>query len=168
MAEPPAKKFRSDVWKFYERTDDGKKVKCILCSPPKELVYHGGTSNLRDHVNRQRPLKYKPDTVQTSLEAYGKKKQACSDARAKQITELIVRMVALDLRPMRLVEGKGFLELMAFLEPGYKVPSSAHISTLVKCKHSVAWNTLKEILSKEAVAVGLTTDIWTSSLSTIP
>jgi len=71
-------------------------------------------------------------------------------------------MVALDLRPMHLVEGKSFLELMAFLEPGYKVPSSAHISTLVMRKHSVAWNALKEILSKEAVAVGLTTDIWTS------
>ena len=94
---------------------------------------------MRDHLNRQHPLKYMPETVQTNLETYGKKKkQACSDARAKQISQLIVCMVALDLRPMCLVEGKGFLELMAFLEPGYEVPSSAHISTLVKHKHSVA------------------------------
>jgi len=89
-----------------------EKSKMYTLQSPKELVYHGGTSN----------LKYKPDMAQTNLEAYGKKKQACSDAMAKQITELIVRMVALDLRPMCLVEGKGFLELMAFLEPGYKSP----------------------------------------------
>ena len=36
----------SDVWEFYEKSDG--KVTCKLCS--KELVYRGGTSNLREHL----------------------------------------------------------------------------------------------------------------------
>ena len=35
-------------------------------------------------------------------------------------------MVAIDLRPLRIVEGEGFLSLLRYLEPGYKVTSVMH------------------------------------------
>ncbi len=70
--------------------------------------------------------------------------------------------MALDLRPLRLVEGRGFRELLAFFEPGYNPPSAAHISVLVCRKHLVAQQQLKDKLGKEALVVAFTTDIWTS------
>lgn len=159
---PPKKKPRSDVWEHYELVEGGKKVKCLLCNPPKEIAYHGGTTNLREHLASQHPLDYKKDAAkQTSLLDFSKRSR-CSEARAKQITELITDMVILDMRPLRLVEGAGFLQLMNYLEPAYKVPSAMHISTLVRHKHEAARQKLKAILESKASNVSLTTDIWTS------
>ena len=36
---------KSDVWQYYK---EHKKAKCQLCS--KELVFHNGTTNLREHL----------------------------------------------------------------------------------------------------------------------
>ncbi len=67
--------------------------------------------------------------------------------------------MALDLRPLRLVEGQGFRELLAFFEPGYNPPSAA---ALVRRKHLIAQQQLKDKLGKEVLVVAFTTDIWTS------
>jgi hypothetical protein len=37
--------------------------------------------------------------------------------------QVIAEMVELDYMPLKLVEGKGFLNLMSILAPDYKVPS---------------------------------------------
>ena len=47
---------KSDVWSFYEKRED--KAKCLLRT--KELVYSGGTSNLRDHLNCMHQNEYHP------------------------------------------------------------------------------------------------------------
>ena len=47
---PPAV---SSVWKYFKRTNDGKQVKCSLCST--ELTYTGGTSNMLNHVRGRHP-----------------------------------------------------------------------------------------------------------------
>ena len=90
------------------------------------------------------------------------KSHYCSEAKAKVITDKILMMIALDLRPVRVVEGQGFKDLMKHVEPGYTVPSRKHIGTLLKHKHSLSIEKLKEKLDKEAESVALTTDIWTS------
>ena len=139
-----------------------KKVKCLLCNPPKEISYHMGTTNLREHLTSQHPLDYKNNKAkQTSLFDFSTRSR-CSEARSKQITELIVDTVILDMHPMRLVEGTGFLKLMNYLEPSYKVPSAMHISKLVHQRHKAAQEKLKIILERNASDISLTTDIWTS------
>ena len=48
---------RSNVWKFYTQ-DSSNSVVCKVCE--KRLAYHGCTSNLHDHLERQHSHIYKP------------------------------------------------------------------------------------------------------------
>ena len=51
----------------------------------------------------------------------------CSTARSNEITRRIAEMVARDLRPISLVAGDGFNNLMSYIET---VPSHTHIATV--------------------------------------
>ena len=99
---------------------------------------------------------------QTSLDSVLKPRQ-CSESRSREITERVINMIAMDMRPIRMVECKGFKELLSFLEPGYTLPSRKHVRDIIQYKHDLGIKQLREKLSKEAVSVALTTDIWTSS-----
>ena len=159
---PPKKKARSDVWEHYKLVEGQKKVLCMLCNPQKEISYHGGTGNLRDHLTSQHSSVYKSDKAkQTSFLEFIKHSR-CSEACAKEITNLIVNMVILNMRPLRVVEGTGFLQLMNYVEPSYKVPSAMHISKLIHQQHEVARRKLKDLLERNMSSISLTTDIWTS------
>ena len=61
-----------------------------------------------------------------------------------------------------MVEGEVFHSLFAFLEPGYKISSGKHFSTLIHQKHELAKAKLCETIAA-AGKIALTTDIWTSS-----
>ena len=151
---------RSDVWKHFDKTGT-KNVTCRLCA--KQLAYHGGTTNLRDHLTRVHMDKYKPakrTDDQPSLETFVWK---CSDARAKLINELIVDVVTMDIRPLAIVDGEGMRRLLLYLEPGYRLPSRKHISRLLRKKHEKAIAILKGKLTQDAIAVWLTSDMWTSN-----
>ena len=88
---------RSDVWKYISKDSSSASATCTLCE--KVLAYRGGTSNLRDHLMRSHPREYHhEDKQQSTLDSIVKK---CSDARAKVISELLVNLVALDVRPVR-------------------------------------------------------------------
>ena len=94
---PPKKKPQSDVWEHYKLVEGQKKVLCMLCNPRKEISYHGGTGNLRDHLTSQDSSVHKSDKAnQTSLLEFIKR-FCCSEARTKEITDLIVNMVILDI-----------------------------------------------------------------------
>lgn len=85
--------------------EGGRKVKCVLCNPPKDILYHGGTTNLLEHLTSQHPLDYKNDTAkQTSLVDFSKH-SSCSEDRTKQVSDIIVEMLILDMRPLCLFEG---------------------------------------------------------------
>ena len=108
MASPS---FRSDVWEHVKKTE--KKVICCHCN--KELAYCGATTNLRDHLSRIHPSKYLPDSSSPAekkttpkINSFVIKKTTCSEGHAKKITNLMVEMVTLDLRPAATVDGTGF------------------------------------------------------------
>ena len=84
----------------------------------------------------------------------------CSEGKAKDNTNKIVMMNGLDLRPVRIVERCGFKHMMNYIKPGYSVPSRKHICTLLKHKHSLFIEKLKEKIDKGAESIMLTTDIW--------
>ena len=85
----------------------------------------------------------------------------CSAQRAGEITDSIVNFVALDLRPVSVVNGGGFRRLLPMPEPGYRVPSHTHIASLLRQKHTDERARLKNFLAS-IPAVTLTTDMWTS------
>ena len=148
---------KSEVWKYFLKKGP-KTVKCTICD--KEYSYHGGTSNLCDHLVRIHSNEFKPKQ-QPSLDAFvirGK----CPHSRAKRITELIADMAARDLRPATVVEGDGFKALLKFIEPGYKVPSATHIAQVVRRQYEAAKVALKQKLKEDALSLAITSDIWTS------
>ncbi|KAF3837920.1 hypothetical protein F7725_009688 [Dissostichus mawsoni] len=49
-------------------------------------------------------------------------KPPLSDKTKRDITDKIADFVALDMRPVNIVEGEGFKQMMKFIEPGYTVP----------------------------------------------
>ena len=59
----------SDVWEFIEENADAKKVKFSLCS--KQMILCKGTTNLRGHLLKVHPLRYK----KSESEAIAKVKQ---------------------------------------------------------------------------------------------
>ena len=143
--------FSLDVWKWYKKLSDKTKVECTLCQKKihVHVAYRGGTTNnLRNHLMSKHPLTYKPKTkkgegsstgsvsqTQTTLDT-AVKPRYCSESRAKEISERILLMIALDLRPVRVVEGHGFKDLMHYLKPGYTIPSRKHFTKLLRHKHS--------------------------------
>ena len=159
---------RSDVWKHFKRLEIERKAMCMLCH--KKLSYRGGTTNLREHLTSKHPLQYvnpkkssEKESKQSKIDTYVRS-EYCSDKLASEITERIADMVALDLRPISSVEGEGFRDLLACIQPGYKPPSRKHITRILKRKHDVGKAQLKVKL-QEALSIAITTDLW-SSLAT--
>ena len=118
---------RSDVWQYFKK-EGSRNVICTLCKG--KFAFHGGTSNLRDHLQRSHSAVYAHDSGQPKIDSI-MKVQKCSPARAKILDNMIVGLTVHDLRPARMVEGRGFQELMEFCEPGYTVPSRKYISKLM-------------------------------------
>ena len=109
-----------DVWKYFVKMKETKKVECKICN--KHLAFHGGTSNLREHLVKLQPLKYTNESHSKQLPLDRVMSQKfCSGTRTKDITDRIVKMIIRDLHPIRSVECEGFRELISFLEPGYVI-----------------------------------------------
>ena len=88
----------------------------------------------------------------------------CSPARAGQITDLILDWIVDSTRPLSIVTDKGLVQLLAFLEPVYTVPSPTHFASLLHQRHHKAKAELTDLLAREGSAgIALTTDAWTSS-----
>ena len=84
-----------------------------------------------------------------------------SPARSTSWDDRVMEFVCRDLRPVSVVTGDGFLSLVNFREPGYRVPSATQVTKLIQRKHLNGLKILMEKLSK-VQHVALTTDLWTS------
>ena len=152
---------RSDAWQYFKKVE--RNVICTLCKG--KFAYLGGTSNLRDHLQRSHAAVYAHDSEQPKIDSLIKVKK-CSPVRARMLDNMIVRVTVHDLRPARMVEGRGFHELMEYCEacePGYTVPSRKHISKLMFDRFVRGKTLLADKLQSDAFSLALTTDIWTSS-----
>ncbi len=164
------RKHTSPVWQFFELkeivSDDKKKKKavCKLCDG-LQLAYGGGTTNLQSHLRAKHYQEYnkalgtaETGPKQTTLS--GLQSKRCPPDRADKISSLIAEFVSRDLRPIAVVDGRGFQQLMNFVEPGYKVPSRPYVT---KVCHKL-YDSLKEDVAKSLVDkhIAITTDLWTS------
>ena len=92
-------RLRSDVWKYFDKVES-KSVTCKVCK--QKFAFHGGTTNLCDHLQRRHGTMYVPESVGSS----GQKKiesvlkvQKCSVEQTKILDNLIVGLTVQDLRP---------------------------------------------------------------------
>ena len=129
-----------------------------------QLVHGGGTTSLASHLS----AKHTEYTRSFGGPASSKKQTTlptivckCSAERAATITRLIAEFVARDLRPLSIMCGDGFRQLLNTIEPRYQVPSHTHVTM-------VCWQifqTEKEELHETLIGqtyFALATDIWTS------
>lgn len=171
---------RSGVWRFFDR--GAEKSTCTLCG--KLYARLSGTSNLLAHLKADHKSEYASIASSTAGSSSSQSRTAagtkavneffpnkassssrpCSSARAGEITELILDWVVDSTRPLSIINDHGFVRLLNFLEPAYRVPSRTHLTRLLNQRHQKAKLELTELLSTEATAgVALTTDCWTSS-----
>ena len=84
---------RSDVWQYFkkEETEGSRNVICTLCKG--KFAFHGGTSNLRDHLQRSHSAVSTHDSGQPKIDSI-MKAQKCSPARAKILDNMIVGLTS--------------------------------------------------------------------------
>ncbi|XP_026109086.1 uncharacterized protein LOC113081217 isoform X1 [Carassius auratus] len=90
--------------------------------------------------------------------------RACSNKRAEVLTDLILEMVFRDLRPLSVVEERGFKLLLSCLEPSYPVPSPSLLGSLLWHRYHILKQCLQQYLQTSLTSHCLTlcTEYWRS------
>ena len=84
-----------------------------------------------------------------------------SSQQQESITRKIALMCALDLKPLSIVQGKGFKMLCNQLNPRYKIPSR---QTVAKYLHTLYDGEKVNLIAKvKGQSIAATTDLWTSN-----
>nr|XP_039270001.1 zinc finger BED domain-containing protein 4-like [Styela clava] len=131
---------RSNVWQHFSlpvQSNSGKsETECKWCH--EKFAFHGTTSNLSNHMKRKHPgIKLEEEQLsrgtsssakQTRLEHF----RPISQARQEEITCLITEFVVADMRPLSVVDGVGFRNLLKNLQPSYAMPSRQTIARRVE------------------------------------
>lgn len=162
---------RSNVWDHFSQPVD-KKTVCQHCKGAYKFT--GGTTNLINHLKSMHPsvLPEARKAIKTeAVTSFGTRPigtfgatyslKPCSGVKREQISELLVDWITSDMRPLGIVNDPGFRELLHFLEPGFTVPSRTTVTKMVRQRHE---KSKKELIGKlkDAKAVSITTDGWTS------
>ncbi|KAK0138793.1 Zinc finger BED domain-containing protein 1 [Merluccius polli] len=95
-------------------------------------------------------------TSQKSMDSFVRPVQ-----EATIFTESILNMIVTAMRPLSMVEDKGFRDMISTFNSKYNLPSRTYFTQLMEKKHQEIKEKLKVVL-KETECVALTTDIWTS------
>lgn len=78
------------------------------------------------------------------------------------LTDSILNMIVKDMRPLSIVDGQGFREMINTFYPGYTLPSRSHFTKLMEKKYEENLERLKASLKNVKSKIALTTDAWTS------
>ena len=181
----------SIAWDFFSKVnDDGSKVKCSECLT---VLSRGGkkdgkfnTSNMLQHLTSRHKLKYeakkierenagkssgtkvpKKRKIQPSLLSLVQQKEPWSNhPNSKKMDRLLAEMICLDVQPMSCVERRGFINVMAFACPQYKMKSrnffaETEIPALYDDEKKRVSTTFNSLSNAGKRFIALTTDIWT-------
>ncbi|XP_069374455.1 E3 SUMO-protein ligase ZBED1 isoform X1 [Paralichthys olivaceus] len=157
----------SKVWEHFSLVTANKKITCKVCKA--DLAYHGSTSVMQEHLKRKhvgqlnetesdspRPKK------RATMDPFLQKRQMCTPQRATALTESVLQMLIYDMRPLSVVDGAGFQQMIAQFNPDYILPSRTHFTHLMQQKYSTTFLKVKEILKEVNSSLTLTSDVWTS------
>lgn len=158
----PARANVSDVWKYVEKVGD-KSAKCKFCQ--KVLAYHGGTTNLMQHVRQLHPLEIdvaqKNSPKQQTLGSWARDARPVPESKKNKINELLAQFIAGAMLPVSVVQSPELIALLGYLEPSYKVPCRQTMTGILDAMALRRKDEIKNQLSKADGIVG-TTDVWSS------
>lgn len=127
---------------------------------------------MKNHLKSKHPAEYSElyteesaGSSQASLEGFfprtAAKKVPPDSELAKKLTGGIVDFICRDLRPVSVVDGVGFLQLMELAEPRYTVPCRKTIMGMVDTRYKELKRSVRGCISQQQ-HVTLTSDMWTS------
>ncbi|XP_037118152.1 E3 SUMO-protein ligase ZBED1-like [Syngnathus acus] len=149
----------SKVWDHF-RLKEYNIVQCDHCQA--ELAFHSSTSTMISHLNRKHPVVVSSSTgVDDTSTLVGRPVPSCSGKEAALLTESILDMLVTDMRPLSMVEDKGFRKMIWTLNPKYSIPSITYFISLMEKRHQEMAEKLRSVLH-DTEFVALTTDVWTS------
>ena len=106
-----------------------------------DVIEHKSNSSSSTHNNNH--------TDTTSSQVFNNKhkqadmneNQATKNSREEEITNALANFIAKDCRPLGILTGKGFEELIRTLAPGYKIPDNNRMEPLIRKKyHDIRYN----------------------------
>jgi len=135
----------SSVWDHAKKIGGGK-AQCNLCS--KVILCSGGsTSGLKRHLQsvHSAATTASANATQPSLASFGisagSASRPCTESRQEKITQLLSQVIIVNMLPLSLVDNAEFIELMACMEPNYKVPCRQTIHLFFTyCVHIINWS----------------------------
>ena len=168
-------KVSSPIWNHFKiSATDPTKAICNYCK--KNLSRGNGNSTfpLINHLQSKHYEKYKIYEQELEKAQKNKPKQAtlfeiCPSFKdlndkkeVKELTQLLLEHIYIDMVPFNVVNGYGFRKLINFLAPNYKIPCPSHFSQkLLPETYEKTKNLVKnEILDIKYLSGS--TDIWTS------
>ena len=170
---------KSLIWNYFGFSNDSsgkickEKAICKLCG--QKFSHGGGTTNLRNHLKSGHLPEYNKLYVETASEQSSStqtcldefmapppsKKFSADSTKAKNLANAVSEFIVRDLRPINVVDGVGFLNLMHVAEPRYSVPCRRTMMGIIDSRYS---NVRKSVCGTVALHDDfcLTTDMWTS------
>ncbi|VEN49326.1 unnamed protein product [Callosobruchus maculatus] len=172
----------SACWKYFTKCDKSE-AQCHLC--PKRVKTGGGTSNLRQHLERRHPNRKSTNsstddsvckndtpveemdssltyTAQPTITTSIKSVQSYSSGgeKCKRLTDTVTDFIITDNMPFSVVDGRGFRSLMKFVAPLYKLPTRNTFKHHIDERYDKIAEMYKTKLNTVKSLI-LTTDIWT-------
>ena len=131
------------------KIDKSKHAICKLCNALD--THGGGMTNLQNHLCLNHCSEYlllypaeetgsflKVDATQMRMEEFiSVPKLPATSMRAKMLTEATADFILKDMRPVSVVDGQGFLNLMHVAKPRYTVPCRETVTGLIDQKYHV-------------------------------
>ena len=121
---------------------------------------------MKEHLKRKHPVDFENQAEkdvprkQQKLDVFTRK-SSYSTERAAIISNLIAGVIIKDLRPINMVNGAGFQQLMAYLEPAYRLSSDTRFTHLIERMYASVKAEVVKVLSNIDF-LSITGDIWTS------
>lgn len=70
------------------------------------------------------------------MDDYIQKKQTCTPQQATALTQSVLKMIIKDMRPISIVDGEGFQEMIHDFNQEYILPSRTHFTKLMEDKYN--------------------------------